>query len=149
MNFLKNSSPKPLSPLMGVVAAALLGIEFCAMLRHFDTDHAPILVALSLAAVIFAFCLLRDLSFKFAAKITNQISHLFFSWLFQCASRAFSMDLYVHLVQKRRTANQLWLISRDARTEKTDFMLYPGAFLRAITLASFFPVLLPVFPTKS
>lgn len=139
MSFLKKSLPKPLSPLMAVVAAALLVIEFVAMMRFFDAAHAPILIALNLAALIFAFCLIRDLSIKFASTVINNISHHFFAWLQRSTSRTFSDELSAHLVQKKTNASKLLPISRVTRKERIDFTLHPGAFIRAITLAPSFP----------
>ncbi len=144
MNFFnrQQNEPKPkkkLSPLMGIVAGALLCVEFVAMLKFFDAAHAPILAALAFAAVVVAFCFVRDLSFEFAAKIINKINHLFFSWLFRSTSRAFSVDLSALLILNEYNRNKSLLLSCDTRKKKMHFMLHPGAALRAFTLAPSFP----------
>lgn len=132
-------SKKKLSPLMGMGAGALLCVEFVAMLKFFDLAHAPILAAIALAAAVIAFCFVRDLSFEFASKIICNINNLFFSWLFRSTSRAFSADLSALQILNKFNKNKSLLISFDARKKKTDFMLHPGAALRAITLAPSFP----------
>lgn len=126
---------------MGVGAAILLAIEFVGMLRFFDGAHAPIFAALAFAAVVVAFCFVRDISFEFASKSINKINNLFFSWLFRRTSRAFSADLSALLILKKNNRNKLLSLSRDTRKKKTDFTLHPSAFIRALTLAPSFPCL--------
>ncbi len=147
MNFSdkQQNEPKPkkkLSPFMGIVAGALLCVEFVAMLKFFDAAHAPILAALAFAAIIVAFCFIRDLSFEFAAKIINKINNLFFSWLFRSTSRAFSADLSALLILNKSNRNKSLLLSCDTRKKKMHFMLHPGASLRALLLAPSFPRLI-------
>lgn len=124
---------------MGVGAVVLLAIECVAMLRFFDAAHAWILAALAFAAVVVAFCFVRDLSFEFSSKIINKINNLFLGWLFRRTSRAFSADLSALLILKKNNRNKLLSLSRDTRKKKTDFTLHPGAFLRAFTFAPSFP----------